>query len=273
MNSNEQEIFNTFSKIFLDFIEPDKISSILSFYAQILQYGSSSQKICVYKTLISLLTNNIEYTSEISDLLFLSLNDKENERNDSRISFIQQSILKQYKVNQSFGTINKIQKTYPIIKVSAALSYSDWRPNVENVFEDYKNFPPMLLTDISLYGSEIVKQIKNKLENLDVVPFTNWSQTIFKAQLQSNNEIDTIGDRVVAVKIELNEFMNEIKKEFRKRNEIEENQVSENPVKHSESFHQIPLNDFLQPSPCSFMPSESYVSSFGQSILQEFLED
>lgn len=273
MNSNEQEIFNTFSKIFLDFIEPDKISSILSFYTQILQYGSSSQKICVYKTLISLLTNNIEYTSEISDLLFLSLNDKENERNDSRISFIQQSILKQYKVNQSFGTINKIQKTYPIIKVSAALSYSDWRPNVENVFEDYKNFPPMLLTDISLYGSEIVKQIKNKLENLDVVPFTNWSQTIFKAQLQSNNEIDTIGDRVVAVKIELNEFMNEIKKEFRKRNEIEENQVSENPVKHSESFHQIPLNDFLQPSPCSFMPSESYVSSFGQSILQEFLED
>ncbi|OHS97240.1 hypothetical protein TRFO_36558 [Tritrichomonas foetus] len=161
--------------------------SLLKFYQTILVIGTIPQ-IKAAVTLASLLVSD----QLIGDLQILSdfsrevNKHKEYELQES-VNFFLSSIMMRF-AGQIRHPSNKASQQFPELfggpKISEIL---EWRPkeNVFDIFENVSTYPPLFLTDFSLYISNFMADLKNVMEQIKVQPYSKWGDEIFAGQIQA----------------------------------------------------------------------------------------
>lgn len=271
-------------------VKIDDLKMVFRFYSQALHIGSFSQKECIFIVCNEIIEkidmkNMKLIQDEISAITYYTVSSKNTQNSSIVLSFLQTMAKRDFRVTNPVTKANTVPTIFPSMKISTNFyrkheitdddddsiylqkydftRLSEWEPNALDVFHHYSLYPPLYITDPSFTGSKYLTCLKKAIDKVVAVPFNNWSDLLFKAQLQ--NEVGhnfKKNDRFITIEVDAGEFVSDFYQDIGKKTSEQKRLNATNNhrnwlknLDHSLKVKKQPLG-FINPSKFYSVPDE-----------------
>ncbi|OHT12810.1 hypothetical protein TRFO_17283 [Tritrichomonas foetus] len=199
-------------KYLFEKITEDELHLILRFYSQVMRNGTSAQKECIFiicDSILSIVSNITSMTEEISVITTIAVTDTTMQNSPNVLKFLRDLCIREVRVTQPTATTSGRSFTmFPTMDICDKRNLLEWEPAALDVFSEYAYYPPLFITDPGFNGSVFLSTIKKSIDKIVTVPFNEWYELLFKAQLQSVSRSSEMKDeRLSTVEVRAREFI------------------------------------------------------------------
>ena len=232
-------------KLLYDHADMDDLQLILKFFVQVAKVGSVSQKECIFilcDSIFDMVDHDVPkpLADVISYITYYAVTDSSTQNSPHVLKFLRNLAKHNNRVSTPQAVVQgRSFSLFPEMKIASYyyddenennnienfeeeeaendpdyhLKYdrsklSEWEPNSADVFADYSLYPPLLITDPGFEGSEFLRGIKKAIDKIVTVPFNEWYDQLFKAQLQNvTTSIQIQTERFATVEVQATEFI------------------------------------------------------------------
>ena len=250
------------AKILNSHFSSDDLKLELNFFSQVIKCGSSAQKECVYIICSSVLESIMGLSEEISAIASYAVTDTSMQNSPNVLKFLRDLCLNEIRILPTSTQSRRTYSHFPQLCISKdPRDLIEWEPMVEDVFSDFKYYPPLFIVDFGFKGCTFLDRIKNAIDKIKTAPFDKWYDTLFKAQLQSVSTHSEIKEEKISpISVRPKDFISTFNENFQsdKQNErrytIDLRRLSRIEALFKKEKEEIP-SDKIEPE-CFFTENE-----------------
>ena len=250
------------SKTLFNQINESNLKLILHFYIEISQRGTNIQKEAVYCLCGDFMSHYPpdKQLPEFATLAYYAVTEQTTNISDTILIFIRDLVKTSSNVQKpTIQQPSKFISLFPKLNFYLLNEIINYSPNIIDVFQSLNTLPPIFLTDTTFINGEFKKEYKRNIEKIHSIPFTEWYQTLFQAQLQSSSEFEDNINFNLNQNLDIITIFTEIKNELFNLN------LNDSIKNNIENYLDDP--GFIPISIENFFPNLIEINNFGENEL------